>query len=334
MEATPPTAPPPRAWARLRLWGRRLGVACGGLALVLAGAWATLALRFGGTHGGGGARVVWPVLFVAAAFAALVAAVVVWFSLLRPSNDGNWTPESAELGWVDIQGDRAQVHRVRHFDYRTAEDFTPHWEDRTYDLAQIRSVDLMLSYWGSDALAHAMISFGFADGRRLAVSVESRREKGEPYSPLRGAFRQYEKIFIFADERDVVRLRTTFRGEQVYLYRTTATPAQARRIFESYAAAADALKTHPAFYNSLTGNCASAIVTRVKEAGLPAEVTWETVFGGYAAHYMYTHGSVDTRLSFAALKARSGINAAADAAGNAEDFSARIRAGLPNPAGE
>jgi hypothetical protein len=264
-----------------------------------------------------------------AAFLALFAAVLVWFCSLRPTNDRDWAPGSARLARVEVAGDQATVRNVRHFDYRTASDFTPRWEDRTYDLSRIRSMDLMLSHWGSKALAHAMVSFGFDDGRNLAVSVEIRKEKSEAYSPTQGVFRQYEKIYIFADERDVVRLRTEFRHEDVHLYRTTATPEQVRRIFMSYAAGANALADHPEFYNSLTGNCASAVVTRVKEAGIPAKMTFETLFPGYAARYMHAHGAVDTGMPFEELQARSRINAAAHAAGDGEDFSARIREGLP-----
>jgi len=40
-------------------------------------------------------------------------------------------------------------------------------------------------------------------------------------------------------------------------------------------------------------------------------------------------GILDTRLPFAELRRRSHINEAARAAGDVEDFSARIRQGLP-----
>ncbi len=340
----PRSSPPP--WARLHAWGRRLGFGLGVALLALMWLWATFALYFANTHAGG--RAVFAVLFALASlaalrwirprrlglavFGALFAAVMAWFWLLQPSNDRDWAPESSQLASVTVTGDQAVVRNVRHFEYRTATDFTPHWEERHYDLSKVRSMDLMLSYWGSSALAHAMVSFGFEDGQFLAVSVEIRKEKSETYSPTQGIFRQYEKICIFADERDVVRLRTEFRHENVYLYRTTATPAQVRKIFMSYAAAANALREKPEFYNSLTGNCATAVVTRVKEAGIPAKMTLETLFPGYAARYMHAHGSVATNMPFAELEARSHINAAAHGAGNGEDFSRRIRQGLPEPA--
>lgn len=346
MEPAHPSHPSFFSLARWRQRGRRIGVGLLVLLVALMWLWGVLALCFANTHAGGW-RILCPTLFALASLAVLAwirprrrglavfglffAGVVVWFCSLQPANDRDWAPESARLARVTIAGDQATVRNVRHFDYRTPTDFTPRWEDRRYDLSRLRSMDLMLSYWGSKALAHAMVSFGFDDGQYLAVSVEIRKEKSEAYSPTQGVFRQYEKICIFADERDVVRLRTEFRHEDVYLYRTTATPAQVRRIFMRYAADANALADKPEFYNSLTGNCATAVVTRVKEAGIPARMTWETLFPGYAAGYMYDHGNVDTRLPFEELRARSRINAAAHAAGGGGDFSRRIREGLPDP---
>ena len=141
-------------------------------------------------------------------FALLFLAVLVWFFSLKPSNDRDWMPDVAKVAWVQVDGDRLTVHNIRNFEYRSETDFTPRWEDRTYDLSRLRSFDFMLVYWGSPSIAHAMVSFGFDDGQYLAVSIETRKEKPKSYSTVQGFFRQYELIFIFADERDVIGLRT------------------------------------------------------------------------------------------------------------------------------
>ena len=97
---------------------------------------------------------------------------------------------------------------LTYFDYRSDTDFTERWEDRTYDLSRLGGVDLFMSFWGPTLLAHTIVSWEFDDGRHLAVSIETRKERGEVYSALRGFFRQYELYYVVADERDVVRLRT------------------------------------------------------------------------------------------------------------------------------
>jgi Domain of unknown function (DUF4105) len=68
--------------------------------------------------------------------------------------------------------------------------------------------------------------------RRRSAFPSRQREIGENYSAIGGFFRQYELIYIVAGERDVIRVRTNFRrGEDVYLYRTTASPEKARERF-------------------------------------------------------------------------------------------------------
>ncbi len=63
------------------------------------------------------------------------------------------------------------------------------------------------------------MSWQFEGAPPLAVSIETRKRRGQEYSAVQGFFKQYELIYVVADERDVVRLRTNYRGEQVYLYR-------------------------------------------------------------------------------------------------------------------
>ena len=110
-----------------------------------------------------------------------------------------------------------------------------------------------------------------------------------------------------------------------------------RRLFLDYVRGINALATQPEFYNTLTTNCTTAIWLHTKAAGGTARYNWKILFSGYAPAYVYERGRLDTRLPFADLKRLSHINARAQAAGDAPDFSQRIRAGLPmplQPAGE
>jgi hypothetical protein len=177
-----------------------------------------------------------------------------------------------------------------------------------------------------------MVSFEFDDGRHLAVSVETRKETGESYSTVQGFFRQYELAYVFADERDVIRLRTRFRNEDVYLYRTTIGPEQARAVLMSYVRTANALAGRPQFYNALTSNCATNVLDHAREGEMPARMSLDVLLSGYAARQAYRNGRLDTSLPFEELERRSHVNAAALAADADPNFSNAIRAGLPNPA--
>jgi hypothetical protein len=268
------------------------------------------------------------------AFAAVIlmfSIVLIWFFSLKPLADREWSLDVARMPTIRIDGDRMIVSNLRNFDYRSETDFTQNWEERTYDLSKLRSVDFMLVYWGSKSIAHGMVSFVFEGDEALAVSIETRKEKRESYSALQGFFRQYELTYVFADERDVVGVRVNHRNEDVYLYRTNLTAAQARVILLSYVHRTNSLAQQPEFYNALTSNCVTNVVYTMREVNPKARMTWETIFSGHAARQAYNNGRLDTRIPFEELEARSRINPAVTQAGNASDFSARIRVGLPDP---
>ena len=184
-----------------------------------------------------------------------------------------------------------------------------------------------------DAIAHIMVSFGFA-GDHVAISIETRKEKGEAYSSIAGFFKRYELIYVVGDERDLIRVRSNYRRpqEQVYLYRTRMNHDNARRLFLEYVGRINQLKERPAFYNTLTTNCTTDVWSLARALSTTqVPLDWRVLLSGYFPAYAYDLGSLDTRLPFAELKARSLINEKAHAAAADPEFSSRIRAGLPQP---
>jgi hypothetical protein len=259
-------------------------------------------------------------------------AVLLWWSTLRPSNDGEWQADVAKVSWAETQGDRLIFHNVRNFDYRTETDFTVRYEDRAYDLSKLRGLDLFMSYWGSPAIAHTIMSWEFDGSPPLAISIETRKQKGQEYSAVKGFFRQYAIAYVAADERDIVRLRTNYRGEQVYLYKLNVSPERARALLMEYVTTMNRLVDTPAFYNALVDNCTTSIRGHVRVA-MPngPRPDWRLLANGYADEMLYDHGTIDTRLPFQQLRARSHINAQAKALDQDAEFSQGIRAGLPDP---
>ncbi len=254
--------------------------------------------------------------------------VLAWWLTLSPSNDRAWQKDVDRTAWAEIEGDKITIHNLRNFDYRSETDYTPHWETRVVDASQISAADIFITFWGSPWIAHPIISFQFSDGQHVAFSIETRKETGEVYSALLGFFRQYELIYTIADERDVIRLRTNYRiGEEVYLYRTTATPVEAKAIFLDYIASMNALHERPAFYNAITSNCTTNIrihTAAVEHSVLPAW-DWRLLLNGKGDEYAYQHGRLAGGLPFAELKTQAHINDAAHAADQAADFSTQIR---------
>ena len=271
-----------------------------------------------------------PCVVFLAAFLLLVA----WWSTIPPKQDRDWAPEYARLPYATINGDLVTLHNIRNFDYRTETDFTPRYYTKTFDLRQLDSVDVIASYWMGDAIAHIFLSFGFSDKDFISISIETRRQRHQSYSTIAGFFKQYELFYVVADERDLIRLRTNYRKdppEDVYIYRTRAPADNARRLFLDYIREINSLAEKPEFYNALTTNCTTSILThaRVNRGDVP--LSWKILLSGYVPQYLYERAAIDTSLPFAELKRRSHINAAAQAADNARDFSQRIRVSLPMP---
>jgi hypothetical protein len=261
----------------------------------------------------------------------VMGAVLIWWSTIRPSNDRNWQPEVAREPRAEIEGDKLIVRNVRNFDYRSETDFTERWEDRTYDLSKIQGVDIFISYWGSPYIAHPVVSWDFGDDRHLAMSIETRKEKGEEYSAVRGFFREYELVYIAADERDIVRVRTNYRGEDVYLYRVRLRPGVARQLLLAYMDSANKLAARPQFYNAALDNCTTGIRLNVQHIGAAQPWDYRILANGLADQLLYERGNIDTSMPFDQLKQASLIVGKAKAADQAPDFSQRIREGLPQP---
>ena len=255
------------------------------------------------------------------------------FFRIPASNDRDWQPEVANLPYATINGDLITIHNIRNFAYRTETDFDPRWDTRTYDLSKLDSADVIAVYWAGKAIAHVMVSFGFAGKDYLAVSIETRKEKGESYSTLAGFFRQYELYYVVADERDVIGVRTTYRQpqEDVYVYRTNAPVENIRRVFLDYIKSINDLRERASYYNTLTTNCTTSILfhTRMNPGSPP--ISWKVLLSGYVPDYLYDLGRIDTSRPFAELEKLSLVNARAHAADRDPAFSQRIRVGLPNP---
>jgi hypothetical protein len=259
-----------------------------------------------------------------------IALVGLWFQI-PASNERDWQPEVALTPYATVNGALITIHNLRNFDYRSETDFDVRWENRTYDLSKLDSVDLIAVYWAGKAIAHIMLSFGFQGKDYLAVSIETRKEKGESYSTLAGFFRQYELYYLVADERDVVRVRTTYRRpqEDVYIYRVRGPRENLRRVFLDYLKSMNELHDRPSYYNTLTTNCTTSILFHTRMNPESPPLSWKVLLSGYVPDYLYELGRLDTSRPFVELEKMSHINARAHAADADPAFSQGIREGIP-----
>ncbi|MYN40095.1 DUF4105 domain-containing protein [Duganella sp. FT109W] len=255
----------------------------------------------------------------------LLIVLMAWWRTIQPSHERLWADDVARMVTGKVDGSIVTLDQVRNFDWRSDTDYTVRWEPRQYDLDQLRTVDVALSYWMGPAIAHTLVSFGFADGRYLTFSIEIRKERGESFDALAGFFKRYETVLIAADERDILRVRTNVRDEDMWLYRLKMPPEMMRSLFMAYLDEGEQLKRAPRFYNTLIGNCTTIIyqMARRIQPGLPLD--WRLLASGYLDRYLYDLGALQGQGDFATLRQHAHITARARAAGQADDFSARIR---------
>jgi hypothetical protein len=271
-----------------------------------------------------------PRLWAAVLCFAGFSMVLAWWLSLRPSNNRDWRADVDRTAWGEIDGDRVVIHNLRNCDYRTDAEYANCWRDRTVYLSQIRGIDLFLTNWGSRWISHPILSFSFDNGQHIAFSIEARYKAGQSYSAFLGFFRQYELIFIAADERDVIRLRANYRtDEEVYLYRARVSRDTARAIFLTYLAYLNQLRWQPEWYNALTRNCTTTLDKQITaEVSDPQPWNYQIILNGTLDELLYDRNRLVTGgLPFQALKEQAHINSAARAANHSPDFSALIRVG-------
>ena len=263
------------------------------------------------------------------AFIVLYLGVVAWWIAIPPSHDREWRPEVAVMPRAIIDGDRVRITGVRNFDYRTRNDFTVRYEEREVLLSHLTGVDFYVSYWSEGLVGHTFLSFIFDNAPPLSISIETRPEVGEGFNPIASLFKQFELIYVVGDERDIVGVRTNHRLETVYLYRLNASPDKVRELLLVYLERINELADRPEFYHLLSNSCTINIIRYLNAAGRKGRFDIRHLFNGLIDSYLYHSGRVDTTLPFDELRRRSLINEAAQAAGDAPDFSQRIRASVP-----
>jgi hypothetical protein len=161
-------------WGALALWfavpavdGIRVALAVGFGVLGAACLLATVIRR----------RLMAPLLPFAIAFGALLF----WWSTIEASNDRDWLHDVAMLPSAEVDGDTVTVRSFRNIHYISETEYTPRWYEKVVDLRQLDTLDLIAVYWMGDAIAHTIMSFGFA-GDQVAISIEIRKEQGEDFS--------------------------------------------------------------------------------------------------------------------------------------------------------
>jgi len=248
--------------------------------------------------------------------------------VVRPSLSRNWNPDQILLSESTFNGSEVTIKNIRNNKYRTTTDYDVRYYDKTFDLDKLESVWFMVEPFSGHGFgaAHTLISFGFSDGEYVSISVEIRKEKGESFSAVKGLFRQYEIVYVVADEQDVIKLRSNFRKDTVYLYPVNTIKENMRELFVSMLKKANKLAKEPEFYNTLTNTCTTNIVTHVNEiAPNRIPLSFKVLMPAYSDELAQKVGLIDSSVSIEELRAKYQINEKAEKYANDPSWSSKIR---------
>lgn len=238
------------------------------------------------------------------AFLLFLLIFSLYFFSKQPSNDRDWMPDQEVLSYADIRGDKVTVYNVRNIEYRSVDDYDVQYYDKAFDLNDLVSLDYMVEPFSDyEGPAHTLLSFGFENDagglEYVAISVEIRKEKGEDFSPWKGMLHEYELMYVIADEQDVIKLRSNYRLDDVYLYPVKADQKKIQELFVSMLQRANSLKEKPEFYNTITSTCTTNIVDHVNdlsEGRVP--FSYKVLLPAYSGELAYDLDLIDTDLNF------------------------------------
>ncbi len=261
-------------------------------------------------------------------FIVFIACIFIFIYVsVRPTNTANWSPDQQVLQSAEINSNLVTIHNVRNFRYTSENDYTPAYYDKTYDVSKIKSVDYIVEPFGDfSGAAHTFLSFGFNDNTYVAISVEIRKKKGQTFSPWLTFLKQYELMYVVADEQDVVKLRTNYRKDNVYMYPTRIDQAHAQKLFLSMIQRVNELHDKPEFYNLLTNTCTTNIVRHVNEISeTKVPFSYRVFMPGYSDKLAYDLGLLDTTLPYDQIRKAYQINDKAMKYATSSYFSIKIR---------
>lgn len=261
-------------------------------------------------------------------FVFLLFSLVVYI-LSTASNNKNWSVDQQVLPYALFKDNTVEIKNIRNFTYTSTKKYIPKYYDKIFNVDKIQTLFFAVEPFAQFAAAHTFLSFGFENGEYVAISVESRRKKGEGFSPLKGVMRKYELIYIIADEKDAIGLRTNHRKHNVYLYPIQANPKLIRELFINMLHRANHLKDTPEFYNTLVNSCTTNIVDHINEIA-PHTIPWNyrLILPKNSDEFLYELGLIDNKITLKEARKKYLINVAAEKYADDPDFSHKIREGF------
>lgn len=260
-------------------------------------------------------------------FLCFLTVGLAWWLSQKASLYRDWDPIDATLPIISWSGDTVNISNIRDFDWKTSTGFVSRFQNGSYSLSDLEGVYYIITPFSDrDGPAHTMLSFSFSGGRHLAISGEIRKERGESFSALGWILNQYELSYVVATEDDIIKLRTNYRKNQVYMYPIAVEKEKIQLLFRSMLIRADKLSREPEFYNTVWNNCTTSILNHANALRNDKLDGWKyTILPSHSDELVYGAGLINTKLSQSEARSYYRIDETARSISGEENFSQVIR---------
>ena len=235
-----------------------------------------------------------------------VAVFLASYFTRKPSHDRDWTPDQKVLPSISTYGNVVTVHNIRNATYKNVDTYTVDYYSKTFKRTDIQKLWLALEPFGPELpfglqAAHVFVSFELLDGSFVSISVEIRKKKGDYFTNRRainGILRYYELMYVVADEKDVIQLRTNHRKDDVFLYPLRVDEEIVQNIFFAFAEEINELLEKPSFFHTITDNCTTILIRNLRKNGISFP-RWHIsyLFPSFIDALFYKRNLIDTTLS-------------------------------------
>ena len=248
----------------------------------------------------------WKIIYLVA---FIVLVINLYYLFTSATNDGPWKTEYQHLAKVEVNEDKIAIknfRRVKYDDLGKPKEID--WSSKEVNLNDLKSIWYGISVFSSPGFAHTFLSFDFGDSDPVVISVEARMRPKQSYHPIEGLLDSYHLIYVFADERDIIGVRTHKRHEAVYFMPIEVSKERGKKMFIDMVTRANQLIGEPEFYNTFTSNCTNSIM---KDTQVPS---WQTyldpriILPGYSDRIAYQYGVLDSNYTREQIRTAALIN--------------------------
>lgn len=234
--------------------------------------------------------------------ALIIFAVFIYAIFQKPSLDKNWQEDSKILPNITISEDNqfVTIKNLRDWRYAPNEVISKDYYEETFDLNKLEKTYLLFNPFGQwDGIGHSFFVFEFEDDKEVSISIEARREEGEPYKVELGLLNKYELWYAIGSSADFLTRRAIYHDEDLYMYPLLISDSSSKALFLDMVKVAKDLENRPRFYNTLTSNCTNLLAqsaNRVKKGSVPWH--YSRILTGFADNHMYKLGYISNEKTF------------------------------------